>query len=113
MRKELARAAGRGSTVTYGHLMKVCRLPRGRRFSEVLGAVDVAEQMKGAPGFAAIVVRRDTNFPGGGYFCDDELPPSLRRPRTRSGDPRLSSTEKDHISRRQEVIWRFYAKVSA
>jgi len=76
----------------------------------VLTEVDRAERLKGAPGFAAIVVRKDTEFPGGGYFCDDDLPVSLRRPASRSTDPRLSDTEKDHIRRQQRRIWEFYGK---
>jgi hypothetical protein len=35
---------------------------------------------RGAQEFAAIIVHKDTGFPGEGFFCDDELPPSLRRP---------------------------------
>ena len=108
--RELLEAAREGRTVTYGHLMKRFRLSRGRRFSAVLNEVDRVEHINGAPGFAAIVVRKDTEFPGGGYFCDDSLPVSLRRAASRSTDPKLSEAEKEHVRRRQHKVWEFYGK---
>lgn len=107
-RQVLLEAARDGRTVTYGRLMKKFKLSRGRRISSVLGEVDRAERLAGAPGFAAIVVRKDTGYPGGGYFRDEELPPSLRRPAARSTDPRLSAEEKDHVRRQQGRIWGYY-----
>ena len=112
MRRILRSAASDHRTVTYGELMKICRLPRGPLFSRVLGRVDTLERTEGAPGFAAIVVRKDTRFPGGGYFCDDDLPPSLRRPAKRSTDPRLTSAERRHVRSRQEAIWSHYSQSS-
>jgi hypothetical protein len=109
MRKELLVAARRTETVTYGRLMREFHLSRGLRFARTLGSLDLAERRRGAPGFAAIVVRKDTGYPGGGYFCDDELPRSLRRPAGRSTDPRLSTAEKDHVKRRQREVWAYYA----
>lgn len=107
---ELRRAAAGRRTVTYGHLMEKFGLSRGRQFSALLGEVDRAERLVGAPGFAAIVVRRDTGFPGGGYFCDDELPAALRRPASRCTDPRLSAEEREHVRKQQRRIWRYYGK---
>jgi len=107
--RELLEAAREGRTVTYGRLMKKFRLSRGRRISAVLGEVDRAQRLAGAPGFAAIVVRKDTGHPGGGYFCDDELPPSLRRPASRCTDPKLSADEKEHVRKQQGRIWEYYA----
>jgi hypothetical protein len=109
MRRHLAKAAHARSKVTYGELMKNYHLSRGRRLSQAIGEVDRAEYARGSPGFAAIVVRKDTGFPGGGYFCDEELPTGLRRTRARSSDPRLSRAEKDHVLRQQEKIWAHYA----
>jgi len=94
--------------VTYGQLMKRHRLSRGRRLSQTIGEIDRAECEKGRPGFAAVIVRKDTGFPGGGYFCDDELPPALRRPRGRASDPRLSSAEVRHLRQQQRRIWDYY-----
>jgi hypothetical protein len=85
-------------------------LSRGRPLTNAIGEVDRLEAVLGAPGFAALVVRKDTGFPGGGYFCDDELPPNLRRSKERRTDPRLSSAEKDHILKQQKKIWKFYGK---
>jgi len=107
-RKELLKAAREGRTVTYGLLMKKFKLSRGRRISALLGEVDRAECLAGAPGFAAIVVRKDTGHPGGGYFCDDGLPPSLRRPAVRCTDPKLSADEKEHVRKQQGKIWEYY-----
>jgi len=103
--------AARGrKTVTYGTLMRRIRLSRGRALSGMIGAVDRMEYAALAPGFAAIIVRKDTGFPGGGYFCDDALPTRLRRPQSRASDPRLSSAEREHVRRKQEEIWRFYGE---
>jgi hypothetical protein len=108
MRRELLTAARAGSTVTYGKLMKNHRLSRGKALSHAIGEVDRLEYARNAPGFAAIVVRKDTGFPGGGFFCDDDLPPSLRRPRTRGSDPRLSAKEINYIRKARRKIWAFY-----
>ena len=107
--RELLLSAARGRrTVTYGQLMKKFKISRGRRLTALIGAVDRGESAAGAPGFAAIIVRRDTGFPGGGYFCDDDLPPAVSRPRGRGTDPRLSGAEKRHVAARRREIWEFY-----
>ena len=103
-------AARNRKTVTYGTLMKRVGLSRGRALSGMIGAVDLMEYASRAPGFAAIIVRKDTGFPGGGYFCDDTLPAGLRRSQSRASDPRLSGAERDHVRRKQEEIWRFYGR---
>lgn len=108
MRLELLKVAQSGRTVTYGHLMKRYGLSRGLRLSQTIGEVDRSELDNGAPGFAAIIVRKDTGFPGGGYFCDDDLARALRRPRSRASDPRLSLTEVVHVKEQQQKIWAFY-----
>ncbi len=110
MRRVLVRAAANEKTVTYGTLMREFRLPRGRRLSMMIGKVDKHEYFAGAPGFAAIIVRKDTGYPGGGYFCDDDLPPRLRRPKARRSDPRLTSREKRHVTARQAIIWAYYGR---
>ena len=70
MRSELVKAASDRRTVSYGILMRKFRLSRGAPGGNgvvgVLGEVDRREAQKGAPGFAAIVVRKDTGYPGGG-----------------------------------------------
>ncbi len=107
---ELIRAARSRSTVTYGTLMRKHGLSRGRRLSEVIAEADRAEARRQAPGFAAIIVRKDTGFPGGGYFCDEDLPPGLRRDRSRSSDPSLSREERKYVTVRQLEIWEFYGR---
>ncbi len=96
--------------MTYGTLMSKFRLSRGRALSAMIGKVDKIEYEEGAPGFAAIIVRKDTAYPGGGYFCDDDLPPRLRRPRSRSNDPRLSAKERRYVRKQQRRIWAHYAR---
>ncbi len=112
VREELIRAAAKRRTVTYGHLMKKFKIPRGHPAGAgivgVIGEVDRFEYERGAPGFAALVVRKDTGYPGGGYFCYDDLPPGLRRPRNQSANPRLSHAEKKHIQEQQKRIWKYY-----
>jgi hypothetical protein len=110
MHEELLRAARRRTTVTYGRLMKSFHLSRGRRLSHEISEVDRLEREKGAPGFAAIIVRKDTGYPGGGYFCDDDLPVALRRAASRSTDPKLSASEKEYVGEQQERIWKYYSR---
>ena len=109
LRLELTRAARARGTLTYGELMKLLGVSRGRPLFEAIVEVDRAEYARGAPGFAAIIVRKDTGFPGGGFFCDDDLPPSLRRPFERANDPRLSAAEMNYVKEAQRKIWDFYS----
>lgn len=110
LRKELVRAARARGTLTYGQLMKIMEISRGPPLYDVIAAVDRAEYTRGAPGFAAIIVRKDTGFPGGGFFCDDNLPPSLRRPYEESSDPKLTAAEMNYVKEAQRKIWDYYGK---
>ena len=112
MRRELLRAACERRTVTYGFLMRRFRLSRGAPGGEgvvgVVGEVDRREAQRGAPGFAAIVVRKDTGYPGGGFFCSDGVPLALRRAKHEGSNPRLSDAEKRYVRKRQEEVWSYY-----
>jgi hypothetical protein len=112
VRRELLKAASHQRTVTYGSLMRKFRLSRGAPGGNgvvgVVGEVDRREAQKGAPGFAAIVVRKDTGYPGGGFFCWDGVPSALRRPQREGSNPRLSGAEKKYIRKLQEEIWEYY-----
>jgi hypothetical protein len=114
VREELIKAAGDGRTITYGYLMKKFRVsrghPRGVGIAEIIGSIDRYEQERGAPGFGAIVVRKDTGYPGGGYFCYDDLSTDIRRSRDQRASPRLSEKEKRHIEAEQRKIWKYYAR---
>lgn len=110
IRNDLLKAARAKSKVTYGELMKKYHLSRGRALIQAIGEIDVEEYERGEPGFAAIIVRRDTGFPGGGYFCDDDLPPGLKRNNRSRTDPRLSPAEKDYVLGQQKRIWAHYTK---
>jgi hypothetical protein len=109
LRQELLKAAKSHGTLTYGRLMKITGVSRGKPLFAAIVAVDRAEYARGAPGFAAIIVRKDTGFPGGGFFCDDELPPSLRRPYSRASDPVLSTAEMNYVKSAQKRIWDYYS----
>ncbi len=111
LREELIRAARARGTLTYGQLMKIMGVSRGRPLWEAIVAVDKAEYAKGAPGFAAIIVRKDTGFPGGGFFCDDDLPPQLRRPFERASDPKLSAAEMNYVKEAQRKVWDYYSGI--
>ena len=112
LRKELVRAARARGTLTYGQLMKIMGISRGPPLFDVIEAVDRGEYSKGAPGFAAIIVRKDTGFPGGGFFCDDGLPAPLRRPYERASDPKLTAAEMNYVKEAQKTIWDYYGKTS-
>ncbi|MDE1852354.1 MAG: hypothetical protein KGI38_01270 [Thaumarchaeota archaeon] len=109
LRQELLKAARARGTLTYGELMKLLGVSRGRPLFEAIVAVDKGEYARGAPGFAAIIVRKDTGFPGGGFFCDDDLPSSLRRPFARASDPKLSGAEMNYVKEAQKKIWEYYS----
>jgi len=112
LRQELIRTAAEGKTVTYGYLMKKFGVSRGSSEGDtIVGSIDEIdkrEYLAGAPGFGAIVVRKDTGYPGGGFFCWDSIPPELRRSKDQGNNPRLSQTEKRYIKQEQEKIWRYY-----
>ena len=108
VREELLKAARAGTTVNYGRLMTILGISRGKPLFDAIVEVDRAEYSRGAPGFAAIIVRKDTGYPGGGYFCDKELPASLQRPYSRASDPSLSAAEMNYVKDAQRKIWSFY-----
>jgi hypothetical protein len=112
VRRELLRAAGERRTVTYGLLMRRFRIsrgaPGGKGIAGVIGEIDRHEARNGAPGFAAIVVRKDTGFPGGGFFTWEGLPSGLRRPKREGSNPRLSDAERRYVRNLQEEIWSYY-----
>jgi arsenate reductase (thioredoxin) len=109
LRQELVEAAKARGTLTYGQLMKLMGVSRGRPLWEAIVDVDKAEYARGAPGFAAIIVRKDTGFPGGGFFCDADLPQPLRRPFSRASDPKLSAAEMNYVKEAQKRIWDYYS----
>ncbi len=113
LRRELLKVARAHGTMTYGELMAIMGISRGPKLFDAISAVDRDEYKRGAPGFAAIIVRKDTRYPGGGFFCDDSLPPPLRRPFSRANDPRLSAAEINYIKEAQRKIWDFYSGAQA
>ena len=110
MRGELLEAARSGEVMTYGHLMQRYRFSRGRALSRAIGEVDVMESRAGAPGFAAIIVRKDTRLPGGGFFVGPDIPRALARRRERGSDPKLTRDEESYVRREQKTIWEFYSR---
>lgn len=112
MRQELIKAALGRRTVTYGYLMRKFGISRGSDPGETvvgaLGKIDQREYAVGAPGFAAIVVRKDTGYPGGGFFCWDGVPAELRRPNSEGQKPVLSDAEKEYVNKEREKIWAYY-----
>jgi hypothetical protein len=114
LRAELLKAALERRTVTYGYLMQKFNVSRGSQAGKtvvsLLDEIDKVEHAKAAPGFAALVVRKDTGFPGGGFFCWEGIPANLRRPWEKSQDPKLSESERKYIIAEQEHIWAYYAE---
>lgn len=115
VRQELLRAALERRTVTYGLLMLKFGFTRGgggeRSVVAALSEIDRDEARKGGPGFAALVVRKDTGFPGGGFFCWKDVPPEIRRSDAGSQNPRLSEKEKEYVRGQQEAIWNHYRRL--
>ena len=109
LRDALVKAAKARGTLTYGELMRIMGVSRGRPLFEAIVAVDKEEYARGAPGFAAIIVRKDTGYPGGGFFCDDDLPPALRRPFEKASDSKLNAAELNYVKEAQRKIWDYYS----
>ena len=114
MRKELVKAAVERRTVTYGFLMKKFGISRGSAEGDTvigaLGEIDRQEYREGAPGFACLVVRKDTGYPGGGFFCWDGVPPELRRPSGKGQDSTLTDAERAYVDRERERVWAYYGR---
>lgn len=114
VRRELLRAAVDRRTVTYGFLMRKFHIsrgaPRGKGIVGVIGEIDRHEALRKAPGFAPLLVRKDTGYPGGGFFCWDGVPTALRRPKDQGSDPRLSYAQKRYVRKLQEEVWSFYGR---
>ena len=114
MRQALIKAAVERGTLTYGYLMEKFKISRGSSEGDTvvgaLGEIDRREYQVGAPGFAAIVVRKDTGYPGGGFFCWDGVPTELRREKDEGQNPKLSDAEKQYIKDEREKIWNYYQR---
>ena len=112
MRQELIKAAAERRTVTYGYLMGKFGISHGSAPGDtvvgLLAQIDDQEHSTGAPGFAAIVVRKDTGYPGGGFFTWDGLPEGLRRPSGEGQNPVLTDAEKEYMNEEREKIWAYY-----
>jgi hypothetical protein len=50
------------------------------------------------------VVRKDTGYPGGGFFSWGGIPSALRMPKREGSNPRLSEAEKRYVRRLQEEV---------
>ena len=109
LRDALVKAAKARGTLTYGELMRIMGVSRGRPLFEAIVAVDKEEYARGAPGFAAIIVRKDTGYPGGGFFCDDDLPPALRRPFEKASVWKLTAAVLNYVKEAQRKIWDYYS----
>ena len=114
VREELLKAALERRTVTYGFLMLKFGFTRGGESGQsvvsALSEIDRDEERHGGPGFAALVVRKDTGFPGGGFFSWKDIPADIRRNESDSQSPKLSEKEKAYVRARQEEIWTHYQK---
>ena len=67
--------------------------------------IDRAERAGGAPGFAAIVVRKDTGYPGRGFFAGEG-----KGSNGGDGGSRLTPAEKEYADKERERIWSYYRR---
>ena len=99
--------ARKGTTVTYGDLMKRYHISRGRThgIAEVLWLVSEREACLVGPShdpphfISAVVVRAGTGYPSGGFFGLEGIPPDLQRAERSYGDPALSPQEMRYVQR--------------
>ena len=105
----LVDAAAARKTVTYGQLMKKFGVSRGsgrgNTVVEALDEIDRAERAAGAPGFAALVVRKDTGYPGQGFFAGKG-----KGSGGGDGGSRLTPADKEYADRQRERVWSYYRR---
>src|SRR5258707_3928306 len=106
-------AAKQKQTITYGEIMRECRIPRGQpvRNGKAIGAVVglISEWTWGnwRIYLSAIVVHQNTGYPGGGFFGLPGIPSRFARDDAGWSDQRLTGDERSFLSKRQQEVFRW------
>jgi hypothetical protein len=106
----IVESAKRGRTITYGEIMRKCRIPRGqpthngKAIGDVVGRISEWTWETSGIYLSAIVVHKDTGYPGGGFFGLSGIPAKFARDEAGWGDRRLTPGEKSFLSKRQQEV---------
>lgn len=105
------KSAKRGLTITYGEIMRECGVPRGqpvrngKAVGDVVGQISEWTREEWGIYLSAIVVRKNTGYPGGGFFGLRGIPKAFARDEAGWADQRLTADEKIFLrKRRQEAF---------
>jgi hypothetical protein len=115
LRKDVVRliweSAKRGRTITYGEIMRKCHVPRGqpvrngKAIGDVVGLISEWTRERWGVYLSAIVVHKNTSYPGGGFFGLPEIPAKLARDEAGWTDQRLTADEKLFLRNCQREVF--------
>lgn len=104
----IVESAKKGQTITYGEIMRKCRIPRGqpthngKAIGDVVGRIREWTWENRGIYLSAIVVHKDTGYPGGGFFGLSGIPSKFARDEAGWSDRKLTTAEKSFLSKRQQ-----------
>lgn len=104
-------SARRGRAITYGEIMRVCHVPRGqlihngKAVGDVVGEISEWTWDTWGIYLSAIVVRKNTAYPGGGFFGLKGIPTTFARGEEGWSDRRLTADEKGFLRKRQQEVF--------
>jgi hypothetical protein len=115
LRKDVIRlmlkSASRGRTLTYGEIMRKCRIPRGqpvrngKAIGDVVGLISEWTRKEWGIYLSAIEVHKNTSYPGGGFFGLPGIPARFARDEAAWADQGLTLDEKAFLKRRREDVF--------
>lgn len=104
----IVKAAKQGRIITYGEIMRKCRIPRGqpthngKAIGDVVGRISEWTWENWGVYLSAIVVHKNTGYPGGGFFGLPGIPGEFARDEAGWADQRLTADEKAFLGKRQQ-----------
>jgi hypothetical protein len=117
LRKDVIRlvweSARLGRPITYGEIMRKCHVPRGqpvrngKAIGDVVGLISEWTWERWGVYLSAIVVHKNSAYPGGGFFGLPGIPAKLARDEAGWADQRLTADEKIFLrsSQREVFAW--------
>ena len=106
----IVESAKKGRTITYGEIMRKCGIPRGqpthngKAIGDVVGRISEWTRENWGIYLSAIVVHKDTGYPGGGFFGLSGIPAEFARDEAGWDDRRLTADERSFLSKRQQEV---------
>jgi hypothetical protein len=104
-------SAKREHPITYGEIMRECHIPRGqpvrngKAIGDVVGKISEWTSDEWRVYLSAIVVHKNTSYPGGGFFGLKRIPSRLVREEAKWADQRLNADEKTFVRNCQQKVF--------